>query len=239
MPPGEPVGPPPGAPPGGLPPGYGQAPPGPGWGEGVPPGGPPKKSPLPIILGVVAVAVLVGGAVWFVARGDDDSSSDSDGVDLSDEEQDYVDAITAAAQEEPTVVDEDQAFDADAIPCLSEATVYIVGVDALADVGTPEEIRDDPDLLEELDDKFGESETMSREDAEKLYDTLERCVDFEEEFIREGIPGRSEDDVRCLVDNVDEGALKELMIQGFMGEEGQSAESERQFKEAGDSCGLT
>ena len=153
---------------------------------------------------VLAVGAL---ALAATACGDDD---DSDGGDVSEEEQPYVDALIESAAEDEG---EDVELNEAQAECLAPKWVSILGADRLEEAGiSPDELADDDDL------DFSEL-GLAESDGEALYDALGECdVDFRETFIA----GMTEDsdvsdeDRECLDEELDDDLLRRMLVTAFV-----------------------
>lgn len=159
----------------------------------------------------MVVAVLVVAGILLIGNG---------GSDTRDE---YVSALRDGLEANPDEVDAfadpTNPLDESTIPCFAEAMVDLAGVEALEEVATPDEVREDPAVLEGMDDPFQGGQTLTRAEAEQFWDSLEPCLDVGElmyESFRDR--GATEAQARCAADRLPADALRELMIISFMGE---------------------
>lgn len=153
--------------------------------------------------------VMALGALAFGACGDDDDG----GVDVSEEERPYVDALVASMRsgdEGDMVLTQEQA------ECVAPQWIDTIGVDALQDAGIePEDIGDDSGTdLDELG--------LSEDQANALFDAFDDCdVDIAGEIIESlgGDEGLSDEDRECLTEAFDEELLRTIVVAGMVGGE--------------------
>lgn len=110
---------------------------------------------------VMAVVVVGVGVVVMVASKDDGSSAERGA---------YVDAVAS--------IGEAHGVHPESSSCFSEATVDAVGLDALQDVATPDDLRDNPDRTPR---SWGISLDGGR--AEVFYDQVQDCIDTRQVYM--------------------------------------------------------
>lgn len=188
---------------------------------GGPPGGAPRRSKAPLVIALVVVAVIVVGAgAVLLARGGDGRS---------EEEQAYVDALADWTESQQA---EDLDFDGEESRCFAEAIVDAVGVGALQDVATPEEIRanteDDPLDAVEVD----------RSQAEAIYDDTDGCIEYREVFLnaarRQG--ELSDAQLECLDEALTDELVRNYLVATFDEEEEALQDAEQALDEAAAPC---
>lgn len=131
------------------------------------------------------------------------------GDETSAEDQEFIDAMTATFSEEGEVPDGVDTT------CVAEAFVSALGgANAIesnygitaADAGA---------------DSFDEV-PLSEPDARGVVDGMWKCDGFEDSLYADlAGSGLSEDDAKCLQENIDDGPLKTLMASSFMGDAGE------------------
>ncbi|MGH9084700.1 MAG: hypothetical protein ACRDYW_04555 [Acidimicrobiales bacterium] len=142
------------------------------------------------------LSVLVSGLFLVAACGDDDG-----GGDLSDADQEYVDAAMATYDEEEAApLTEDDAR------CIVESMVGQLGTDRLEELGvTPESFGSD-------DESFPEG--LSEDEANGVVDGFESCADMSQ-LILDGIAedeSISQEAKDCLADAFDEDTVRRLFV---------------------------
>jgi hypothetical protein len=211
--------------------------------------------------GVLAAAVALSVTVVACSDGDDDDAATSDdteqeeratddtgddnGSDAADdsgagedeaasddpERQAYVDAFVASSSDDTLSEEENQ--------CFGEAVVDSVGVDKLAEVITPDEVRESAGAVPS---DLGVE--VTEDEGEAFYDLVSECVDIEAMFA-EGITGDDsvpEEAKECLVDEFDgeflRGFYVSLYIQGSQGF-ANDEDLMNQMQAAYSECGIT
>lgn len=175
---------------------------------------------------MLLVLLLGGGAaVAAILLLQEDNQRDSETA----EGQDYVDALVATAEVEPNPLTDDQ------LRCLSAALVDALGIEALQDAASPDEIREDPESG--LRD-FGIS--IDEEQANQIIDQSTDCgVDFREVVLASlAESGLSDEDIACVEEAISEEAVRRLIVAGFTEDEDALSEAESQLEEAAESCGV-
>lgn len=175
---------------------------------------------------MLLVLLLGGGAaVAAILLLQEDDERDSETA----EGEDYVDAIVEGAEVE------DNPFTRDELRCLSAALVDAVGIEALQDAVSPDEIRQNPDRS-----MTEHGISLDEEQANQIIDQSTECgLDFRElmrAFMSES--GLSDADIACVDEAISDEAVRQLMVGAFTEDEDTLSEAERQFEEAGESCSV-
>lgn len=185
-----------------------------------PPGGPPRRSKAPLVIALVVVAVVVVVGAVLLAQGGDERS---------DEEQAYVDALAEWSEAQQA---ERLGFDEEESRCFAEAIVDAVGVGALQEAATPEEIRASPE-----DDPLDAVE-VDRSQAEAIYDDTDGCIEYREVFLnaarRQG--ELSDAQLECLDEALTDDLVRNYLVATFDEEEEALQDAEQAFDEAAASC---
>jgi hypothetical protein len=190
------------------------------WGQ--PSGGPPPgrgSSRMVLVLVVVVALVVAGGALGlFISGGDsrDDEGSNPRDVVLSPEEQDFASAIASS-------VSRDVVMDDTMAQCVSAATVQMVGVDALRDAATLDQLRYGTfDSLRE----FGV--TVEEPRVAELARHFDECGDWVGVLIATWAQAEATPQtLECLGDNATEEQLSYLTAASFVGTQELSDSVER------------
>jgi hypothetical protein len=204
--------------------------------------------------GVLAAAVALSVTVVACSDGDDDDAAKSDdteqgsqatddggddnGSAAADEDasndperQAYVDAFVSSSSDDTLSDEENQ--------CFGEAVVDSVGVDKLAEVVTPDEVRE---AAGAVPSDLGVE--VTQDEGEAFYDLVSECVDIEAMFA-EGITGDDsvpEDAKECLVEQFDGDFLRGFYVSLYVqGSEGFASDEDlmNQMQAAYTECGIT
>lgn len=150
---------------------------------------------LLVVLGILVVAAAGVGAAYFLTQ---DDNGDRDG---------YIDAVAFLVQDGSDLSESEAR-------CLAETTVDVVGVDALEEVATPEEIRDNPDRS--LTDHGIEIDSGQGSD---FFDGMVGCLDVRQRFI-DGFADDFDQSVADCVDAaVDDDLFRRVAVASFVDED--------------------
>jgi hypothetical protein len=146
------------------------------------------------------------GFTMLACGGDDDNNADSstenDSGDSGDsggggDRQKLIDALSGSESSSGEFTDEE-------VECMVPGMVDAIGVEALMEAGAVD--NPDADLAElGLD--------LDEEQAGKLFDSMNDCVDLREAFT-EGATGdgTTAEQAQCLTDNIDDATFRQLMV---------------------------
>ena len=99
--------------------------------------------------------------------------------------------------------------------CVAEAMVDALGVDELAAVATPDEVREGEDF-----DPGAEGIEVDERMAGDFYDGLDSCIDVRQLFLESvgAGDGMAEEDLECLDQAVSDDLLRQVTIMSLLGE---------------------
>jgi hypothetical protein len=172
------------------------------------------------LVGGCAAALLVTGC-----GGDSSDGGEQDGGRA--DRADYVDAI-AEVQQDPAASEE-------ANRCLAEAFVDVVGVEALAEAVTPDEIRDDPDTP-----PAEHGIEVDVEQGSRFVDLLSECSDIRGLMLDSIAIDSGPDVAACYDDTMDDELFRRYVVSVmFHGDLTGDPDLQADLAQVANSCAVT